>query len=154
MKQTPELNQIQANMQPGALSAAGFLGNDKRNLVDILRTDEEDVARLGLTHQAIAQKMRDITNRAKKELGRPLLLAAGLEAVAVDYMGFIPCPFRDRRFFPKQLTTVTDQASGRSLCWSDLNIHMIAEHGFYEGRGSAFRVEPQDVADLLFRQQD
>lgn len=150
MKQTPEQNRIQANMQPGALSAAGFLGSDTRNLVDIIRADQEDVERLGLTHQEIAQRMKMITNQGKPELGRPFEIQPGLEAVVVDYMGFIPCPFRDRRFFPKQLTTVTEKASGRKLTWSDLNVHMIEAHGFYEGRGSEFRIEPQLVAELLF----
>ena len=150
MKQTPEQNRIQANMQPGALSAAGFLGSDTRNLIDIIRADQEDVARLGLTHQEIAQKMRAITDQGKSELGRPFQISADLEAVLLDYMGFIPCPFRDRRFFAKRLTTVTDKASGRKIRWSDLNVHTIEAHGFYEGRGSDFRIEPQDLAEILF----
>ena len=142
MKQTPEQNRIQANMQPGALSAAGFLGSDTRNLIDIIRSDGEDVASLGLTHQMIAQKMRAITEQGKAELGRSFQVKSGLEAVVLDYMGFIPCPFRDRRFFPKRLTRVTDTTSSREVSWSDLNMHMIEAHGFYEGRGSAFRLEP------------
>ena len=41
MKMTPELTKAQENMRPGEITADGFLGNDKRPLVDIIEADEE-----------------------------------------------------------------------------------------------------------------
>jgi hypothetical protein len=34
--------------------------------------------------------------------------------------------------------------------WSDLNIHLIAKHGFFEGKGSAFRIEPKELISTIF----
>jgi hypothetical protein len=34
--------------------------------------------------------------------------------------------------------------------WSDLSIHLIGAHGFFEGRGSFFRLEPAELVAILF----
>jgi hypothetical protein len=63
--------------------------------------------------------------------------------------GVLPCPFGDPGIFPKTNTTVRNRQSGRELTYTDLHIHMIGSHGFYEGRGSQFRLEPRDLAAVL-----
>ncbi|MDW7658658.1 MAG: hypothetical protein SCM11_15935 [Bacillota bacterium] len=151
MKQTPEQKSIEANLQPGTISADGFLGDDTRNLTDIIRADQAIVNRLSLSHQTIAARLRELTAKGRNGLGRPVLVDDHLEIIVEDYMGSIPCPFRDYTHFSKQLTTCKDKNSGRSIRWTDLNIHMIEVHGFYEGRGSPFRVEPADVGEILFQ---
>lgn len=151
MKQTPEQNSIEANLQPGTISAEGFLGDDTRSLIDIIRADQASVIRLSLSHQAIANRLRELTEAGKSGLGRPVLVDDHLEITVEDYMGMIPCPFRDYSHSDKRLTTCTDKYSGRTIRWSDLNIHMIEAHGFYEGRGSLFRVDPEAVAEILFQ---
>jgi hypothetical protein len=150
MKQTPEQNSIEANLLPGAISADGFLGDDTRSLIDIIRADQAVVAHLSLSSQTIAARLHELTEKGKTGLGRPVLVDDHLEITVEDYMGSIPCPFRDYASFDKQLTTCKDITSGRTIRWSDLNIHMIEAHGFYEGRGSPFRVEPADVGEILF----
>ena len=37
----------------------------------------------------------------------------------------------------------------REITYTDMNIHMINEHGFYQGKGSAFRMEIGDLIDIL-----
>ena len=37
MKQTPEFDRIQQQMQPGIIALDGFLGDDKRKLIEIGR---------------------------------------------------------------------------------------------------------------------
>lgn len=150
MKQTPEQKRIEDNLKAGAFSAEGFLGDDTRSLIDIIRDDQAMVDQLGLSHQTIAARLRALTEKGQSGLGRPVLVDAHLEVIVEDYRGEIPCPFRDHTSFAKQLTTCTDQNSGRTIRWSDLNIHMIEAHGFYEGRGSPFRIEPADIRDILF----
>ena len=69
MKQSPQLTEIQDKMRPGVITKDGFLGPDTRNLVDILIDDEAVVQRLSLTHQDIAEKMKEFRDKGKKGLG-------------------------------------------------------------------------------------
>jgi hypothetical protein len=38
---------------------------------------------------------------------------------------------------------------GREVTFTDMHIHMIGSHGFYEGKGSPFRLEPKQLAEVL-----
>ena len=69
MKQTKILDDIQRQMRPGVITQAGFLGTDRRKLVDILAQDDAAVQRLGLTHARIAARMRELSDAGKKGLG-------------------------------------------------------------------------------------
>lgn len=149
MKQRPELQAIQANMLPGKFSAEGFLGDDDRNLADILLEDQKMVDRLGLTHEAIAARMTALTEQGKAGLERPVTVDSDFSVVVEDYMGRIPCPFRDYRGTGKRSTTVTRLSTGKTIKWTDMNIHMIEHHGFYEGNGSLFRLDPAELAEFL-----
>ena len=149
MKPTPADKRIADNQQPGSTSAEGFLGQDTRSLADIIRADQMAVSKLGLSHQQIADRLRELTDLGKKGLGSPIE-HEGLLIAVDDYRGMIPCPFQDRISHDKRLTTCTSQKDGLSIRWSDLNVHMIEAHGFYEGLGSPFRVDPQTIAELLF----
>ena len=149
MKQAPEHQTIQANMLPGKFSADGFLGEDNRNLDDILLEDQKAVDRLGVSHTWIADRMYTLTEHGKSGLGRPMTVDGAYEVVVEEYMGRIPCPFRDNRGNDKRITTVTRLSDGKVMQWTDLGIHMIDQHGFYEGKGSSYRHEPSELADFL-----
>ncbi len=149
MKQNPQMAKIQENMQPGTLSAEGFLGEDRRSLSDILLTDSQIVQKNGQTHQSIADQMRRLTEAGKPELGRPLRLGQ-FEVTVEDHRGRLPCPFRDRYGAEKRITTAKHLATGQTLTWTDLHIHMIEAHGFYEGLGSKFRLDPERLIEFFF----
>ncbi len=149
MKQSPATQAIQDNLKPGALSSGGFLGEDGRALADILREDQATMDRLGLTHAALAARLRELAGIGLAALGRPVSAGDDLEVEVEEFMGSIPCPFRDRVRTAKRTIRVVRPSTGRELRWTDLNLHMIECHGFYEGKGSAFRVDPAEAADLL-----
>lgn len=149
MKQQPDLQKIQANMQPGSLSAAGFLGTDERNLADILRADQSVVDDLGLTHESIANAMRSLSDAAMAGLGRPVDYAGNYIVVVEEFMGKIACPFRDNHRSIKRTITATNRKTGQIMSWTDLSVHMIERHGFYEGLGSPYRHDPAALADFL-----
>ena len=154
MKQSPEQREIEENLGPGAFSADGFLGSDPRSLADIIRDDQALVKSLGLTHQAIARQLGALTRLGLPGLGTPVPYGDHLEVIVTDYRGFIPCPFRDNVREEKRLTVCRDRLTGDAIRWTDLNVHMIAAHGFYEGRGSPFRVDPAEVQAMLSIQPD
>ncbi|MBN2559085.1 MAG: hypothetical protein JXB33_10060 [Clostridia bacterium] len=148
MKQGPRLEMIQENMKPGAYTAHGFLGDDDRMLKDILREDNSAVERHGISHGEIAAKMRYFT-----EIGRRFpestVTDGDFEITVDDHRGFIPCPFADNEKALKTNTRLYNKRTGETVYWSDLNIHMIMSHGFYEGKGSFFRTGPVELAKTL-----
>lgn len=149
MKQTPEMEKIQAQMQPGVLTRDGFLGSDRRKLADILDADDAEVNRLGLTHEGIAARMRELRDAGKKGIGLPIRVGGDFEVRVDSVRGKLPCPFGHAGLFQKMNTTVRNLAGGGEVTYTDLNIHMIGEHGFYEGRGSGFRLEPAELKEIL-----
>ena len=149
MRQNPSLQDIQQNMKPGSLSAHGFLGEDTRNLADILSEDDSVVMKLDITHKALADRMHYFTQYGKKGLESPVIVDDIYEVVVEEYRGLISCPFRDHFRAAKKTTRITNLKTGQTACWTDLNTHMIYSHGFYEGRGSYFRINPEELAIIL-----
>ena len=149
MKQDPKLKKVQELMQPGALTAHGFLGADARNLAAIIDADDAAVARLGVTHGQIAARMAELHDAGLEGLGEFVPVAPHFEVRVDSVRGKLPCPFGDRGLEQKGFTVVRNSRSGREITYTDLLTHMIEAHGFYEGRGSAFRIEPADLVEAL-----
>jgi len=150
VKQSPELHAIQENMRSGSLAGFGFLGSDTRQLIDILEADDALVTQLGTTHGDIARRLQFFYTEGRKGLGQAVEVERRYDVVAEEHKGGIPCPFRDNHTAPKVMVSVTDQKTGQRLSFSALNIHMIQAHGFYEGHGAKFRIEPATVMRILF----
>ncbi len=146
MKQNPKDSPVQESLRAGILARDGFLGEDARPFPQIIQDDADTLAALDITPAEVAQAMRRLTGLGIDSNGAAK--ADGFKIVVDEYMGRIGCPFRDHRA-AKRNTTVTDLKTGRSMAWSDLSIHLIAEHGFFQGKGSAYRLEPPELADFL-----
>lgn len=149
MKQSPQLQKAQNAMRPGVITRDGFLGHDTRNLVDILIEDEAEVQRLNLTHAEIAQRMIELRDAGMRGLGDFINVEPHFEVKVDTVRGKLPCPFGDPGIFPKTNTVVRNLELGREITYTDLSIHMIMAHGFYEGRGSGFRLEPSEIVEVL-----
>jgi hypothetical protein len=151
MKQTPDEQRIAARMAPGVLALEGFLGRDRRPLGEILAADGAAVARLGLTHAEVADRLAAAYAAAAAALGTPVDLGDRRSAVANEAMGRIPCPWGDRRLFPKGEVELTDTRTDAVVRFSALSVHLVAAHGFYGGLGSRYRLDPALVARLTGR---
>jgi hypothetical protein len=149
MKQTVQLSRIQEKMKPGIITRDGFLGTDTRNLIDMLVEDDETVKRMDLTHAAVAQRMIDLRDAGLRGLGNFVLVEPHFEVRVDSVRGKLPCPFGDPGIFQKTNTTVRNLKSGKEVTYTDLHIHMIGSHGFYEGIGSPFRLEPEILISVL-----
>ena len=148
MKQTPDLDRAQHNMRPGCITLKGMLGNDSRKLIDILIDDEAEVTRLGTTHEAIAMRMQELRDAGVQGLGESITVADHYEVRVDSVRGKLPCPFEDA-VVQKTFIQVTNKATEKTITYTDLHIHMIKEHGFYEGHGSGFRLPPADLVQIL-----
>ena len=149
MKQTPEYDKIQEQMRKGVITLDGFLGTDERKLVDIIASDDTTVRQKKTTHQAIAERMKYLKSRGTKGLGEFITVDDSFEVKVDSVRGLLPSPVGGPGMYGKINTTVTNIRLGRTIVFTDLHIHFIEDHGFYEGHGSPFRLEPGDLIDIL-----
>jgi len=149
MKQTPEYQAIQQQMAPGVITLDGFLGTDTRNLIDIIASDDARVHALNVTHEAIAERMQYFRDAGLDGLGEFLKIDGNFEVRVDSVRGKLPSPFGGRGMYEKVNTTVRNLSDGREVTYTDLHIHFVRDHGFYEGLGSPFRIEPADLVSVL-----
>ncbi len=149
MKQSVQLARIQEQMKPGVITLDGFLGTDERNLIDILVEDDGVVRRSGRTHQDISARMQYFRDAGLDGLGEFMSLDDHFEVRVDSVRGKLPSPFGGPGMYEKINTTVRNTVLGREITYTDMHIHFVRDHGFYEGHGSAYRIEPEDLIMIL-----
>lgn len=154
MKQTPEDKKLEALLRSSKLGMGGFMGEDKRSAYDIIQADAVELARLGKSAGEVAARMREITDLARAALEDSVTIDGLIEAEAIEVKGNIPCPWPHPGRFDKVVVTVRRKGSEKALRWSELSIHMIEAHGFFEGRGSMFRLDPRELVETIFVQPE
>src|SRR5262245_22332353 len=146
---------LEKDMRPGAKSEvgsnAGFLG-PKEKLLDVLAADNRYVVdELGLTHQELAKHLHAMGTiglwKQTEEVeftyrGRRFKVKAGPTS------GTQPSPFRDGTNSGNNVT-VHNLDNGKKLEYALLVPYMIERYGFYEGKGTSYRVEPKQVVELF-----
>ncbi|MHC4870994.1 MAG: hypothetical protein ACYTFY_04040 [Planctomycetota bacterium] len=148
MRQTPEFDKVQERMQPGVLTLHGFLGTDTRKLADIIAKDNETVLSLGITHEQIADKLAELTEKGRDIMEREVPVNERYLVKVRDDRGVMPSPFGDGNF-GKGDVEMTDKTTGNHFKWNDLCIHMIRSQGFYSGVGSEHRLDPRNLFETL-----
>lgn len=149
MKQTPDNQALAQRLAASKFSGEGFLGTDTRPLEEIIADDARTLARLGVTAEALLAALRAAFEMARAALGGEVELRPGVTAVAHEAMGRIPSPFRGDGVFEKGDVVVTATATGMSLTITRLGLALIEKHGFFQGRGSPYRIEPEVAVRLL-----
>lgn len=150
MKESPQSKELDRMLRSSKLAAGGFMGNDSRSLAEIIDADTSDLSKLGYTSEQIASRMKSITRTAITGLENWVRIDDNRRAIVAEARGFSICPWPHSGRYIKRVTTVERLDSGATVRWSDLNIHLIAEHGFFEGKGSAFRIEPAELVAVIF----
>ncbi len=140
---------LEADMRPGAASSKGFLGPDE-GLLGVLAADNRFVVEeSGLTHQAMAehllvlaaigQKVKDAEFRYRGRRFRvELIYARGIQT----------SPFEDGTETGTQ-AVVKNLDNGKTIRYSLLVPEMVRRYGFYEGKGTPYRVDPRKVLEVL-----
>jgi len=150
MKRIPGMQKLEEVLRSSRLVADGFMGDDSRILEEILEADAAAVAGLGSTVEEIADRMQELTDLARQGLGTTVKLGDRHEGFVQETRGAMVCPWPHAGKYSKNVTTVRRTDTGETIRWSDLSIHFIRGHGFFEGRGSHFRLEPKDLVRILF----
>ena len=117
---------------------------------EVIDSDSAKVSKSGLTVEEISERMQEITYTATAALGNFVEIDENLQAKVDEAKGWLVCPWPHPARFAKRVTTLRHIETGHTIKWSDLNIHLIAEHAFFEGRGSDFRIEPEELIKIIF----
>lgn len=146
MKENPRNIPVVESLRAGILSRDGFMGEDTRPFTEVILDDTAALASAGTNAVELADKMNRLTKAGLEQVGNEVALG-GYRVTVEDYMGRISCPFRDHRA-PKRNTVVVDKA-GRQMSWTALGVHLIRVHGFFQGKGAPYRLEPAELTDFL-----
>ncbi len=150
MKESPQNKKLEAVLRSSKLVAGGFMGVDTRSVSEIIDSDKNELSKFNITCEQIASRMQQITNTAKTGLGTWEKIEDNLEAKTDEARGFLPCPWPHAGRFVKRVTIVRRINTSETIRWSDLNIHLIGEHCFFQGKGSTFRIEPKKLIEMIF----
>ena len=124
MKRNPANAKTRTMMERGRLARDGFLGDDMRPLDEIVAAD------------AALETPRDLYD------GR-------VQVQLTEVMGRISCPFGCGSRSHKAAIQV--RAGDLAFVFTPLHAHLIREHGFFQGKGSWFRLEPAELIALYRR---
>ena len=147
---SPQLQRLEEVLRSSKLVYGGFMGNDTRSVLDVIDADFVELSRLDITAERVAARMQEITDIAKDGLGNWVKIDENRQAMTEEAKGTLVCPWPHPGKFAKRVTTVKLNKSGQTIHWADLSIHLIAEHSFFEGTGSVFRVEPEKLIRIIF----
>ena len=147
------IEKLEEIMRPGYSSGAGFLGKDE-SLIEIMVEDNDYVTSRGLSHRDLAIPLLQISNRAKSMLVQGSRIVefehAGIKwkVEMTPYRGFQASPFNDgtKTNFDFVITNLDNK---QKLEYSELVPIMVERYGFYEGKGTKYRVKPAEIIKVL-----
>ncbi len=148
MKQTPQEIKVSANFGSGKITQKGFMGTDTRHIHAIIEEDRRTLYRLNWDENSIADRLQYFIEEGKKGL-ETIVDLDDFTVQVVWHRGLMPCPFGEMRLHHKIVGIVRNKKLGKEIKFTQLNVHMIRKHGFFEGRGSPFRLDPEELIEFL-----
>ena len=149
MKESPSEKELRERLGPSFFSGEGFLGNDSRPVQEIISHDLAVLESAEITADQIAELLTEVYDKAVKGFGAEVEVLPGVYGKYNESMGKIPSPFTGEGVFPKGEVTITDKKNGNEIIITPLSIHLIKSHGFFQGKGSRYRIDPEKAADIL-----
>lgn len=152
MKMSPEFAKAQANMQPGVITSDGFLGDDTRPIVEIIASDEQTMGRLGIDFDDAIDRMRYLLQQGSGGLGEPVTVDNAWIVQVFEARGFLASPFEDGiyRKVNAQVTVKGHGDDAPQLLFSELSLHLMEKYHFLQGKGSSFRIEPEQIKAVIY----
>ncbi|WP_051822693.1 hypothetical protein [Desulfonatronum thiodismutans] len=148
-RRSPLEAQLYSHLGPSRFSALGFLGQDARDFEDILADDARTLDRLGVSRERLVQGLREVYERALQAGGDPVRAGTGSFAECLECRGRVPSPFPGEGTFAKHQVRVFRDDGTETLVITSLALHLIERHGFFQGIGSPFRIDPAQAASVL-----
>jgi hypothetical protein len=145
-------------MLPGGWHSRPLLLPD-RTLEAVLGQDALTLDKLGVSAEAVGQGLADILDQGREsDWFRPFRHPL-LDVEVRRRRGFITCPWaaeetekcmagKGGRATANEFK-LRHRATGLVISGFEISAHLIRDHGFFGGPGTAFRLEPGDLAALL-----
>lgn len=140
----PVLAKVEKELRRG-----NYLKADDRPLSRILADDAALVAGLDVDLEEITFLMKRLYDEGRRGFGDPVIVDDTFEVSVREDRGILACPWQDHYPAPKALVSATNLKNGKSVHFSVLGWHMIQAHGFFQGHGSPFRIEPRDLKEFF-----
>jgi hypothetical protein len=145
---------LEKDMRPGALSRGGFIGKDEKLLSVLAMDNRYVVEERKLTHQELGRHLRILGGiglklKAVAKKSEPFLYHGRRFQVSVLVSrGAQPSPFEDDTKSGAN-ATLYNLDNGKKLDYALLVPEMIERYGFYEGKGTPYRVDPRKILEVL-----
>jgi hypothetical protein len=148
-RRSPRETDLYQRLGPSRFSGQGFLGEDPREWEEILAADARALDELGISREQLLQALRAVYDQARDRGGDPVELGGSVQAECLECRGAIPSPFSGEGTFPKHQVVVRDSREGETFTITPLGLHLIEKHGFFQGVGSPFRINPTVAVRVL-----
>lgn len=148
-----ELVLYEQRLYPNSYSQVGFLGvNDK--LLDTVSKDLEYLESVNITTEQIANRLNRIIKQYFNSDSDHIIDGKFKITDSICTKGHQECPFHELDNDKKKPSgssdyEITNVETGEKFWFPILIIHLIRAHGFFEGKGSSYRVEPETVIRIL-----
>ncbi len=149
MKKSPDYDKLKSRMESSKFSGAGFLGNDKRPVDEIIADDLHRMKINNIDKEDLVELLKIYYEKIKSEIGRRVDFTDHIHGEFFESMGRIPSPFIGDGVFEKGEAVITDEKSGEKFVITALAINLIENHDFFQGKGSRYRLDPVRLSALF-----
>ncbi|HEX6884614.1 MAG TPA: hypothetical protein VF530_14660 [Planctomycetota bacterium] len=143
---------METRMRPGQASALGFL-TPRQSLMSLVEEDSARLARLGVTHERVANRLSLLTDLSLLDLrdrSEWKLILGRFWIHRLHWAGSQFCAFSEGRPWCGSCSSeyeILNAATGESFWTTGLHPHLIGEHRFFEG--GPYRLEPEVAVRVL-----
>lgn len=148
-KHAPGDRDLHDRLSPTGFSGSGFLGHDPRDWEEIVAADQRALAEQGVRLDHLMAALRTIFEAAVQSQGDDVQVAPEVTASCLECRGRVPSPFPGEGTFAKHQVRVQRTSGEKCFVLTELGLHLIEHHAFFQGHGSPFRVDPVLAARLL-----
>ena len=127
------------------------------SLESIIAEDARRLAALQVSHETLGAKMAELLAKGNKtDWFRPFR-SGGTDVELHRRRGFITCPWAAAEF-TRCTVGAGSRATGnefmirkssRKIEGFEISVHLIRDHGFFGGPGTPFRIEPEDLVEVV-----
>jgi len=149
MKRSPKDKDIADNLKPSKFSGTRFLGDDQRSHEEIIDADLRTLRELGVEIDQLAAALKNAFEAASKMPDAETELPDGVTAQYHESRGRVPSPFKGEGTFEKGELAITDTKNNLTIIITALSIHLIEKHGFFQGKGSRYRIDPVSAVKIF-----
>ncbi len=150
---TEVIQPTSVDLQPGGMSAAGFLDRSQ-TLEQVLNRDRQALTLLGYTQQEVADLLGPVTERAANGGSFEYTAPNGkqYEVKVQTWRGAQECPWKDKVDWRKSSGAMdmhlTEKGKGEEpVHIAGLVRHLVETHGFFEG--GSYRVAPEKIVEMF-----